>query len=662
MTDYKNPSLSSEARARDLLGRMTLEEKIGQLNEIPLSRHEIAQIEPEIRAGRVGSLIYATSALAGDEDQFCGSLEDRQRCQRIAVEETRLGIPLINGSNIVHGHRTAGPIPLGQAAAFDEKLTEDFAAMSAREAVTDGIHWTYAPMVDIARDPRWGRIAEGFGEDPYLAGRMGAASVRGFQGEDPAHPHRIAACCKHYVGYGAAEGGRDYESVEISENTLRNTYLPPFKSCVDAGALTVMSAFHENDGTPVTASRHLLTEILKEDFGFQGFVISDWDAVAQLVHQRVAADRKEAACLAVNAGVDMDMLSICYIKNLSALVSEGKVSEKTIDEAVYRILWVKFRLGLFEHPYAEEGAYDKVVLRPEHRALARKFAARSIVLLKNTAGLLPLTAQKIYAMGPMLREQESLLGTWATESLPEDVISIAQGLKDALGSRVRLESTALLDESVEQARSADVVIVALGESSHSSGEAKSLGSITLPAGQIELLRRLKRFGKKVVTLVCAGRPLVMTEVAALSDALLYCWHGDVEYPNYVDMPGSPLYPFGFGLSYTKFSYSDLQWDRVDADAVEVRAVVKNTGSRGGFETAQCYIRDNVAGVTLPVRQLKGYQKCFLSPGEAQIVRFRLDRDLLSFYNRQGERVFEPGSFTVWVGPNCLEGLRGSFNL
>lgn len=356
------------------------------------------------------------------------------------------------------------------------------------------------------------------------------------------------------------------------------------------------------------------------------------------------------------------MLSTCYIKNLSALVSEGKVSEKTIDEAVYRILWVKFRLGLFEHPYAEEGAYDKVVLRPEHRALARKFAARSIVLLKNTAGLLPLTAQKIYAMGPMLREQESLLGTWATESLPEDVISIAKGLKDALGSRVRLESTALLDESVEQARSADVVIVALGESSHSSGEAKSLGSIALPAGQIELLRRLKRFGKKVVTLVCAGRPLVMTEVAALSDALLYCWHGGVEYPNYVDMPGSPLYPFGFGLSYTKFSYSDLQWDRVDADAVEVRAVVKNTGSRGGFETAQCYIRDNVAGVTLPVRQLKGYQKCFLSPGEAQIVRFRLDRDLLSFYNRQGERVFEPGSFTVWVGPNCLEGLRGSFNL
>lgn len=713
MLDYKNPVLPPEKRARDLLGRMTLEEKIGQLNEIPLSRHEIASIEPEIRAGRVGSLIYATSALAGDEDQFCGSLEDRQRCQRIAVEETRLGIPMINGSNIVHGHRTAGPIPLGQAAAFDEGLTEAFAAMSAKEAVTDGIHWTYAPMVDIARDPRWGRIAEGFGEDPYLAGRMGAACVRGFQGDDPAQPDRIAACCKHYVGYGAAEGGRDYESVEISEHTLRNIYLPPFKSCVDAGALTVMSAFHENDGTPVTASHHLLTEILKEEFGFRGFIISDWDAVAQLIHQRVAADRKDAARLAVNAGVDMDMLSTCYVKNLAQLVEEGKVSEKTIDEAVYRILYVKFRLGLFEHPYAVEGDYDKVVLHPDHRALARTFAARSIVLLKQAEELLPLTAQRIYAMGPMLREQESLLGTWATESLPEDVVSIARGLKNALGSRVQIENTALLDQSLEQARSADVVIVALGESSHSSGEAKSLGCIELPAGQLEILRRLKRFGKKVITLVCAGRPLVMTEVAELSDAVLYCWHGgveagnaiadvltgreapsgrlpvtlprhsgqipiyynhksdgraideyygDLEYPNYVDMPGSPLYPFGFGLSGTEFTYSDLRWERAGEDAVEIQAVVRNTGSRGGFETAQCYIRDDVASVTLPVRQLKGYRKLYLEPGEAETVRFRLNRESLSYYDRRGSLVFEPGSFTVWVGPNCQEGLQGCFTL
>lgn len=713
MLDYRDPTLSPEERSRDLLDRMTLEEKIGQLNEIPLSRHKLADIEQEIRAGRVGSLIYATSALAGDEDQFCGSLEDRQRCQRIAMEETRLGIPLINGSNIVHGHRTAGPIPLGQAAAFDERLTEDFAAMSAREAVTDGIHWTYAPMVDIARDPRWGRIAEGFGEDPYLAGRMGAASVRGFQGNDPAHPDRIAACCKHYAGYGAAEGGRDYESTEISENTLRNIYLPPFKSCVDAGVLTVMSAFHENDGTPVTASRHLLTEILKEEFGFQGFVISDWDAVAQLIHQRVAANRKDAACLAVNAGVDMDMLSTCYVQNLSELAANGKVREETIDEAVCRILSVKFRLGLFEDPYAPPGAYDKVVLHPDHRALARRFAARSIVLLKNEKDLLPLTSQKIYAMGPMLRERESLLGTWATESLPEDVISIAQGLTDALGNRVQLENTALLDHSLEQARSAGVVIVALGESSHSSGEAKSLGSIELPAGQLDILRRLKRFGKKVITLVCAGRPLVLSEVADLSTALLYCWHGgveagnaiadvllgreepsgrlpvtlprhsgqipiyynhksngraideyygDVEFPNYVDMPGSPLYPFGFGLSYTEFSYSGLQCRKVDEDTVEVQATVRNAGRRGGFETVQCYIRDDVAGVTLPVRQLKGYRKLFLEPGEVETVCFHLDREQLSFYDRQGRLVFESGSFTVWVGRNCLEGLRGSFAL
>lgn len=713
MLDYQNPSLSPEARTQDLLSRMTLQEKIGQLNEIPLSRHEIRDIESQIRAGNVGSLIYATSALAGDEEQFCGDLADRQRCQHIAVEETRLGIPLINGSNIVHGHRTAGPIPLGQAATFDDRLVEDFAAMSAREAVTDGIHWTYAPMVDIARDPRWGRIAEGFGEDPYLAGRMGAASVRGFQGDDPAKPDRIAACCKHYVGYGAAEGGRDYNSVEISENTLRNIYLPPFKCCLDAGALTVMSAFHENDGTPVTASHHLLTEILKNDFRFSGFVISDWDAVAQLVHQRVANDRKDAAALAVNAGVDMDMLSLCYLDNLEQLVRQGKVSEDTIDKAVYRILLVKFKLGLFEHPYAEEGAYERTVLLPAHRDLARKLAACSIVLLKNDANLLPLTQEHVFTMGPMLREQESLLGTWATESLPSDVISIEEGLRRVLGSRLETETSALLDQSVEQARSADVVVVALGESSHSSGEAKSIGEIVLPAGQIEILRRLKRFGKKIVTLVCAGRPLALEEVAELSDALLFCWHGgveagpaiadvlvgneepsgrlpvtlprhsgqipiyynhksngreideyygNVEFPNYVDMPGVPLYPFGYGLSYTRFAYDNLHYSVTDANEVEVSVHIRNTGLRCGYEVVQCYVQDKVASVTLPVRQLKGYKKIRLEPGEDRTITFRLDRDDLSFYTSKGERVFEPGDFTVWIGSDCLHGLFVDFTI
>lgn len=317
---YKNPSYSPEQRATDLLSRMTLREKIGQMNEIPLSRHTLPEIKRQILEGNVGSLIYATSALAGDEEQFCANLEERQECQRIAVEQTRLGIPLINGSNIVHGHRTAGPIPLGQAATFNEQLTESFAQMSAKEASADGIHWTYAPMVDIARDPRWGRIAEGYGEDPFLAGKMGAAAVRGFQGHDPENPQRIAACCKHYVGYGAAEGGRDYESAEISENTLRNIYLPPFEECIKAGAMTVMSAFHELDGTPITSNYHLLTDILKKELAFNGFVISDWDAVSQLIHQRVAADRAGATKLAVNAGVDMDMLSQCYVETLEALV------------------------------------------------------------------------------------------------------------------------------------------------------------------------------------------------------------------------------------------------------------------------------------------------------------------------------------------------------
>lgn len=712
MPIYQDPARSPEERAQSLLACMTLREKIGQLNEIPLSRHGLEDIQRQIREGRVGSLIFATSALAGDEEQFCGSLEDRQRCQQIAVEESRLGIPLINGSNIVHGHRTAGPIPLGQAASFDEPLAEDFAAMSAREAVTDGIHWTYAPMVDLARDPRWGRIAEGFGEDPVLSGRMGAACVRGFQGQDPSQPDRIAACCKHYVGYGAAEGGRDYESVEISEHTLRNMYLPSFKACVEAGALTVMSAFHENNGTPVTADHHLLTHILKQEFGFDGFVISDWDAVAQLVHQRVAADRRDAAALAVNAGVDMDMLSQCYADHLETLVEQGRVSEQTIDEAVLRILTVKFRLGLFEHPYAEPGAYDREVLKPDNRALARRLAEESIVLLKNEGGLLPLNAGRVFAMGPMLHEQQALLGTWATESLACDVVTIADGLKARLGDRLTLETSALTDLSFQQARSADVVILALGESDHSSGEAKSVAEPVLPAGQLELLRRLKRFGKPVVTLVCAGRPLALSEAAELSDALLYCWqggveagpaianvlcgaaqpsgrlpvtlprhpgqiplyynhksngraideyYGDVEYPNYVDMPGSPLYPFGFGLTYTQFAYDHLR-AAVQDGAAQVSVLVRNTGSLPGCEVVQCYVQDKVASATLPVRQLKDWRRLTLQPGEEAEVRFTLTPQQLSFYNTAGRLVFEPGGFDVWVGPDCLRGLRGSFVL
>jgi len=703
MLDYKNPHLSPSQRAADLLDRMTLQEKIGQLNEIPLSRHSLPEIQRQIRAGRVGSLIYATSALAGDEEQFCGSLQDRQECQRIAVEETRLGIPMINGSNIVHGHRTAGPIPLGQAASFDEALVEEFAAMSAYEASADGIHWTYAPMVDIARDPRWGRIAEGFGEDPYLTGRMGAAAVRGFQGEDAAAPDRIAACCKHYVGYGAAEGGRDYESVEISESTLRNIYLPPFKSCIEAGALTVMSAFHENNGVPVTASRHLLTDILKQEMGFTGFVISDWDAVAQLVHQRVAAGRSDAAALALNAGVDMDMLSQCYDENLEELVADGRVPRKAIDDAVLRILTVKFRLGLFEHPYAPAGLYDKIILCPSHRVLARRLAEESIVLLKNESGLLPLKGQRIFAMGPMLREREALLGTWATESLPQDVVNIADALRDTFADNLCLEESALTDLSLQKAREADVVILALGESNHSSGEAKSVAVPELPAGQLELLRRLKRFGKRVVTLVCAGRPLALTEAAELSDALVLCWHGgveagtaiaavlsgavcpsgrlpvtlpqtggqiplyynhksngraideyynDVEYPNYVDCPGAPLYPFGYGLSYTNFEYGELSCCVLANGTVEAAVTVRNISHCAGCEVVQCYVHDCVASITLPVRQLKGFCRVTLQPGEQQRVAFFLEREAFSFYDHTGTLCFEPGDFRIWLGRNC----------
>jgi beta-glucosidase len=714
---YKNSALSVGERVEDLLSRMTLQEKIGQLNQVMASDYNKEEVRQLIREGKVGSRILATTAHAGNEAQFTADLEEHNRAQRIAVEESRLGIPVINGRDIIHGHRTVFPIPLAQAASWNPELVEKAAAIAGLEASTNGVHWTFAPMLDISRDPRWGRIIEGFGEDPYLCSVLGKATVRGFQGGDMREPGKIAACAKHYIGYGASEGGRDYDSIELSDNTMRNIYLPPFKAAVEAGVATVMSAFHENNGEPITASHYLLTELLKEELNFDGFVISDWDAVKQLIHQRVAEDDKSAAEIALNAGVDMDMVSNCYVKHLEELIEEEKVKEEILNEAVRRVLRIKFKLGLFENPYTDMELAEKVQLCDNHLQTARKLAEKSMVLLKNENSILPLPRREktIAVIGPMAEARKAMMGSWTLDGRESEVVTIVEGIKRAApDAKVITVSSGLADDMILAARRADIVVVALGESNVRSGEANSVGDIVLPPGQIELVEMISRFNKSIVTVVCAGRPLAIERLSELSQAVLYAWHpgteggnaignvlfgnvnpsgklpvtmlrhvgqaplyynrksngrpideyyGDSHFMNYHDMTGSPLYPFGYGLSYTTFSYRDMEVNRQvisGDDTIEVSAMVTNTGGCAGEEIVQCYVRDMVSSITRPVKELKGFSRLYLEPSQSERVSFTLTKEDLSFYGRTGKLTFEPGEFEVEIGGNCKDVLNINF--
>jgi beta-glucosidase len=708
---YKDPSQCVEARVEDLLGRMTLEEKIGQMcqNTKYPERHEEL-----VRAGKVGSLFNVTGA------------EQTNEVQRIAVEQSRLGIPLIFGLDVIHGYSTIYPIPLAMASSWDPEMAKKAASMAAAEASSEGIHWTFAPMVDIARDPRWGRVAEGAGEDPYLGSAMARASVEGYQGENLADHDTIVACPKHYVAYGGAEGGRDYNTVEVSERTLRDVYLPPFKAAVEAGAGTLMSAFNDLNGVPSSANRFTLTTVLREEWGFEGFVVSDWNSIGELVSHGIAGTRAQAGKEAVEAGVDMDMEGNVYHTTIARLVEEGAVSESTVDDAVRRILTIKFRLGLFDRPYTDTGLAAKVIQCKEHIEAARDSARRSMVLLKNENGLLPLKKDlKIVAViGPLADEQDALLGCWPCMGKPEDVVTVLEGIKNmvsektevlhAKGCDIQGDSTEGLKDAADKAKAADVAIVVVGESREMSGEAGCRSSLDLPGVQERLVRDVCETGVPVVMVLLNGRPMSISWPAEHVPAIMEAWHPGVQGGNavadllfgdfnpsgrlpvtfprtvgqvpiyynhkntgrpatsllytskYIDLPSTPLFPFGHGLSYTRFEYSNLTVSpkRIAPDGkVEISLDVKSVGDREGDEVVQLYLRDLVGSVTRPVKELKGFQRITLKSGEKTTVKFVVSPEQLAFVNRGMKMVVEPGTFRVMVGSSSEDiKLTGSFEV
>ena len=748
MTDptarYNQIDPATESRVEDLLSRMTLAEKIGQLVQLapfaPPDPDEMARLiqqaqetgqpiqftfsprpglEDDIQAGRVGSLLNL--------------LDVRQvnHLQHLAVEGSRLGIPLILGADVIHGFRTIFPIPLAEACTWNPALLERASRIAAEEASAAGIDWIFAPMVDVARDPRWGRIAEGAGEDPFLGGVMAAARVRGFQASGLESGRRIAACPKHYVAYGAAEAGRDYNTVDLSERTLREVYLPPFKAAFDAGAGSVMSSFNEIGGTPATCNPFTLRTMLRDEWQWPGVVLSDYDAVRELVPHGVAANLKDAARLSLLAGLDMDMTSGAYAAHLEALVREGAVPESAVVEATRRVLRLKLRLGLFERPYVDDALADRIMLRDDHRALALEVAQQSMVLLKNERGVLPLSAgaQRIALIGPLADARSDLLGCWSFTGRAEDAESVLDGFRAYLGEAtptpiagcsIQDDTSADIGGAVAAAQQADVIVLVVGESADMSGEAHSRTHLGLPGRQQELMDALAATLKPLVVVLMSGRPLVIPRLTKQADALLVAWHGGIRagravadivfgavspsgkltasWPRtegqipvyyahkntgrpasgegtaqffepfkstYMDEPTTPLFPFGFGLSYTTFSYCDLVIEqpvlKAD-DTLVVTAVVQNTGARAGDEVVQLYVRDHLGSVTRPVKELKGFQRITLQPGEAQAVRFEVAVCDLGFWDASLRYDVEPGAFTVWIGPDSTNGLEGEFEV
>lgn len=673
-----------DARIADLLSRMTLEEKAGQLTQYVTGQ---PGSEEALDKGLVGSMLNGGA----------GGAADTNALQRRALAGSRLKIPVLFAHDVIHGYRTIFPIGLGIAATFDPSLAELSARVAAREARAMGVRWTFAPMVDVARDPRWGRIAEGAGEDPHLGAAMAAAYVRGFQGSDPSAPDAMLACAKHFVAYGAAEGGRDYGAAEMSEQTLREVYLRPFEAAAKAGVASMMSSFNTVNGVPVTASRRLLHGVLRRDWNFGGFVVSDYDGVAELMNHRVAATRADAAIAAITAGVDMDMWDATYA-TLPESVRAGRVPESVVDEAVRRVLRAKFAAGLFEDPFTDEHRAASVLLTREHRDAARRVAHRSFVLLRNEKDLLPLNASAgtIAVAGSLATSKEDLLGPWAGEGKGEETISILEALRaTARGARV----VQVPDENPSAARDADVIVAVLGETREMSGEAASRASLDLPGSQQQLLEQLVATGKPVVLLLLSGRPLSIAWAAEHVPAIVQAWFPGTEgaqaladvvfgavnpsgklpvtvprsvgqvpihsgalptgrpatedrWTNkYIDLPIGPLYAFGHGLSYTRFEYSDLRLSArsITPDGrITASVTVRNAGDRAGEEVVLLYVSDLVASVSRPIRELKAFRRIGLRPGETQRVELTIGREQLQFWGADGWTV-EPGEFNVQVG-------------
>jgi beta-glucosidase len=713
-----------------LIKKMTLAEKVGQMNQYngfwevtgPVPKEGNAKQKYEhLKAGLVGSVLNVRG------------VENVRKLQEIVVKESRLGIPLIFGLDVVHGHKTLSPIPLAEAASWDLKAMELSARVAAIEASAVGINWTFAPMVDISRDARWGRVMEGAGEDPFLGSKIAVARVKGFQGNDLSANNTIIACAKHFAGYGFAEAGRDYNTVDVGTSTLYNIIFPPFKAAVDAGVKTVMNSFNVLNGIPATANSFLQRDVLKESWNFKGFVISDWGSGVEMIDHGFAKNLKEVAELSANAGSDMDMESYAYITHLKTLVEEGKVRMAVIDEAVRRILSAKFELGLFDDPYRYcNAAREKELLyHPDHAKAALDMAKKSIVLLKNENGLLPLqkSQKKIAVIGALANDKTSPLGSWRIGSEDSTAISVVEGLKKfsnqfkyAKGADVVTGTVSFISEltvnetdksgfaqAIQLAKSSEVVIMVLGEHGFMSGEGRSRSKLNLPGLQQELLEEVYKVNKNIVLVLMNGRPLALPWAAKNIPAIVEAWQlgtesgnaiaqvlfgeynpsgklpmsfprsegqvpiyynqmntgrpgpkTDVFWSHYSDESNQPLYPFGFGLSYSKFEYSNLQIDSSNTSAIKVSAMVRNVGKVGGEEVTQLYIHDKFASVVRPIKELKGFEKFYLAPGESKKVSFTLTDELLGFFNNNGKFTVEPGEFEVMIGTSSNEGLRVSF--
>lgn len=695
---YKDAKQPIEKRIEDLLARMTLEEKVMQLNQYTLGRNDNANnmADPvnDIPA-QIGSLIY-----------FGSNADLRNRVQKKAMEQSRLGIPIIFGYDVIHGFRTIYPISLAQACAWNPKLVEQACGVAAQEARMSGVDWTFSPMIDVARDGRWGRVAEGYGEDPYTNAVFTVASVKGYQGNDLSSEKNVAACLKHYVGYGASEAGRDYVYSEISRQTLWDTYMLPYEQGVKAGAATLMSSFNDISGTPGSANHYTLTEVLKDRWKHDGFVVSDWGSIEQLRPQGVAANKKEAALKAFTAGVEMDMMNRSYDNHLGELVKEGKVSEALLNEAVRRVLRIKFRLGLFDRPYTPTTTEKQRFYRPESMKIAEQLAEESIVLLKNQNKALPLNkVSKIAVIGPIAQTKWHLLGSWAAQGNAEDVTTVVDALKAeykgkaevtyALGCDFDGQDKKNFEEAKNVAANADVIVLCLGEKKNWSGENASRSTIALPQIQEELAVELKKLGKPVILVLSSGRPLELNRLEPISDAILTMWHPgtpggkplagvlsgrvnpsgklSMTFPystgqipiyynyrqsarphqgKYQDIPSTPLYEFAHGLSYTTFQYGEL---KVSATQIKrgskllVEIPVSNTGDRDGVETVHWFIQDPVSSISRPIKELKHFEKQLLKKGETKTYKFEIDpeRDL-SFVDGNGKRFLEAGDYNILV--------------
>jgi len=717
-----------------LLKQMTLEEKAGQLTQLANKTPESLQA---IREGKVGSLLGVLGA------------ENANEAQRAAVEHSRLKIPLILGYDVIHGYRTVFPVPIASTGSFDMPLLEQAERVAAKEATASGVKWVFAPMLDIARDPRWGRIVEGIGEDPYLGARVAEAKVRGFQGKSMADPDSVVACAKHYVAYGAAEGGRDYNTVDISEQLLREIYLPPFQGAVDAGIGTFMSSFQDLNGVPGVSNHHTLTDILRDEWKFNGFVVSDWGAVHELLAHGFASDDADAAAKALKAGVDMDMVDNAF-ERIPELVRSSKLPESVVDEAVRRVLRVKFEAGLFDHPYADPAREKTDILTPESLQTARQLAQESMVLLQNKSDVLPLAKHKTVAViGPLADDKASQLGPWAGNGQAKDAVSPLEGIVAKIGKQhvlyakgvdipsfegsglgagvatpappsatgvqgiANANKPASIGDAVTAAKKADVVVLFLGELAGMTGEASSRASLDFPGDQLKLANAVLATKKPVILVVESGRPLDIRWATYHTQAILQAWFPGVQAGNaiadvifgdaspsgrlavswprtlgeipiyynhratgrpsspdrwhtgYLDLPNTPLFPFGYGLTYSKFSYSHLavKTPTIAPDgSLEVTADVENTGSREATEVVQFYVHDRVGLTSRPVRELKGFERVTLRPGEHKTVDFSVKANDLGSYDPQMHWVVNSGTYDVWVAPDSASGVQGTFEV